>query len=141
MIQRGSGRVLFISSVVGKRGIPHYSAYAASKFALHGIADALHVELHGSGVSLGVICPTSTESEFQRRIMRQGPRQRRVRPGAQTAEHVARVIVKMAGSRRREIVLSAQARLMVVLDTLAPRLVDRILARIMLGRKTADSDS
>ena len=86
-----------------------------------------------------MVCPTSTESEFQQRIMRQGPRQRRVRPGAQTTEHVARVIAKMAASRRREIVLSAQARLMVLLDTLAPSLVDRILARIMLGRKPSDS--
>jgi short-subunit dehydrogenase len=141
MIQRGSGRVLFVSSVVGKRGIPHYSAYAASKFALHGIADALHVELHGSGVTLGVICPTSTESEFQDRIMRQGPRQRRFRPGAQSAEHVARVIVKMARSRRREIVLSAQARFMIFMDTIAPGFVDRVLSRVMLGRKTNKSGS
>jgi short-subunit dehydrogenase len=138
MIERGSGRVLFISSVVGKRGIPHYSAYAATKFALHGMADALHTELHGTGVSLGLVCPTSTKSEFHDRVMRQGPSQRRVRPGAQTAEHVARVIVKMARTRRREIVLSLEARFMVFLDTIAPRLVDFLLARIMLRRKPRD---
>ena len=136
MIERGSGRVLFISSVVGKRGIPHYSAYAASKFALHGMADSLHTELHGTGVSLGVVCPTSTQSEFQERMLRRGPRQKRVRPGAQTAEHVARVIVRMARTRRREIVLSTEARFMVFLDTLWPSLVDVLLARIMLNRKS-----
>jgi short-subunit dehydrogenase len=136
MIERGSGRVLFISSVVGKRGIPHYAAYAASKFALHGMADSLHAELHGTGVSLGLICPTSTESEFQDRILREGPRQKRFRPGVQTAEHVARVIAKMARNRRREIVLSAQARFMVLLDTIWPSLVDTLLARLMFRRQS-----
>jgi len=134
MIERGSGRILFISSVVGKRGIPHYSGYAASKFALHGMADALNVELQGTGVSLGLVCPTSTKSEFQERIMSRGERQKRVRPGAQTAEHVARVIAKMARTRRREIVLSAEARFMVMVDTLAPKFVDYLLSRIMLRR-------
>jgi short-subunit dehydrogenase len=134
MIERGSGRVLFISSVVGKRGIPHYSGYSASKFALHGMADALHVELRGTGVSLGVVCPTSTKSEFQERIMSRGERQKRVRPGAQTAEHVARVIVKMARTHRREIVLSAEARFMVFVDSFAPWFVDYVLSRIMLRR-------
>jgi len=136
MIERGSGRVLFISSVVGKRGIPHYSGYSASKFALHGMADALHAELRGSGVSLGVVCPTSTKSEFQERIMRQGPRQKRVRPGAQSAEKVARVIVKMARTRRREIILSAEARFMVFVDTFAPKFADYVLSRIMLRRES-----
>jgi short-subunit dehydrogenase len=134
MIRRGSGRVLFISSVVGKRGIPHYAGYAASKFALHGMADSLHCELHGTGVSLGVICPTSTTSEFHDRILREGPAQRRYRPRLQSAESVARAIVRMAVSRRREIVLSAEARFMVFLDHIAPKLVDAILARMMLHR-------
>jgi len=135
MIERGSGRVLFISSVVGKRGIPHYSAYAASKWALHGMADALHCELRGTGVSLGVVCPTSTTSEFHERILREGPRQRRVRPREQSAETVARAIVRMARSRRREMVLSTEARFMVFVDHVAPRLVDAILARMMMGRR------
>jgi short-subunit dehydrogenase len=134
MIERGSGRVLFISSVVGKRGIPHYSGYAASKFALHGMADALHCELRGTGVSLGVVCPTSTTSEFHDRILRQGPAQRRYRPRLQSAETVARAIVRMAGSRRREMVLSTEARFMVFVDQIAPKLVDAVLARIMLHR-------
>jgi short-subunit dehydrogenase len=135
MIERGSGRVLFISSVVGKRGIPHYSGYAASKFALHGMADALHCELHGTGVSLGVVCPTSTTSEFHERILHEGPAQRRYRPRLQSAESVARAIVRMAGSRRREMILSAEARFMVFMDQIAPRLVDAFLARMMLHRR------
>jgi short-subunit dehydrogenase len=135
MIERGGGRVLFISSVVGKRGIPHYAGYAASKFALHGMADSLHCELHGTGVSLGVLCPTSTTSEFHDRLQREGPSQRRVRPRHQSAEKVARAVVRMAASKRREMVLSAEARFMVFVDQIAPKLVDAILARMMLHRR------
>jgi short-subunit dehydrogenase len=134
MIERGSGRVLFISSVVGKRGLPYYSAYTASKFAVHGLADSLHAELFGTGVSLGVICPSSTESEFHKRQLHEGPKQRRYRPASHTAESVARAIVSMARSRRRERILSPEGKFMTLVDTFAPGLVDRILARIFLRR-------
>lgn len=139
MIERGSGRVLLISSVVGKRGLPNYSAYCASKFALHGLADALHPELHGTGVSLGIVCPSSTATEFHDRQIRQGPRQRRVRPLRHSAEKVARAIVRMAKGRRREMLLSPEGRFMVFVDTFAPRFVDRILARMFKSRTETKS--
>jgi short-subunit dehydrogenase len=133
MAERGSGRILMISSVVGKRGVPHYSAYSASKFALHGMAEALRVELSASGVSVGIVCPSSTESEFHDRKMTRGPRQSSKRVAKHSAESVARAIVKMAGSRRRELVLSAEGKLMAWMNKLAPGLVDRVLAKVMMG--------
>jgi short-subunit dehydrogenase len=135
MTERGSGRILLISSVVGKRGIPHYAAYSGSKFALHGMADALRVELWGSGVSVGVVCPSSTESEFHARKRRRGPEQDQTRLAKHSAESVARAIVKMAGSRRRELVLSAEGKLMTGLNKLLPGLVDRVLARVMMRKR------
>jgi dehydrogenase/reductase SDR family protein 7B len=138
MIERGSGRILLISSIVGKRGTPHYAAYSASKFALHGLADALRVELLGSGVSVGLICPSSTTTEFQQHLLREGPAQNRVRPRRHSPESVARAIVKMADSRRREIVLGFEAKLLCVADAIAPGLVDRILARALI--RPSDSD-
>jgi short-subunit dehydrogenase len=135
MLERGSGRILLISSIVGKRGIPYYSAYSASKFALHGLAEALRTELHGSGVTVGLVCPSSTESEFSDRLLREGPGQRRVRARRHSAESVARAIVEMAGSRRREIVLSSEAKLLAFASVVAPGLVDRLLARMLRSRK------
>ncbi len=134
MLDRGSGRILLVSSIVGKRGIPHYSAYSASKFALHGMADALRAELHGSGVSVGLVCPGSTESEFQDRLLREGPGQRRVRPRRHSPASVARAIVRMATSRRREIVLSPEAKLLALASILVPGIVDRLLARMLRSR-------
>jgi short-subunit dehydrogenase len=135
MIERGSGRVLLISSVVGKRGTPHYSAYSASKFALHGMADALRAELRGTGVSVGVVCPSSTDTAFDSRKMRQGPRQEAVRVARHSAESVARAILRMAASRRREHVLSVEGKLMLLASRLAPGFIDWLLGRVLVARR------
>ena len=138
MVERGSGRLLLISSIVGKRGTPHYSAYSASKFALDGIADALRAELCDSGVTVGVIYPSSTETEFQDRLLREGPSQKRNRPRRHSATSVAEAIVAMADSRRRERVLSFEARLLWLADSIAPGMIDRMLARMLTSKNDAD---
>lgn len=135
MIARGSGRVLIVSSVVGKRGIPHYSAYAASKHALHGMAESLRAEIWGSGVTVGIVCPSSTTTEFQERMERLGPSQQRVRLQRHSAESVARAILRMAASRRREMVLSPEGKAMVWSNVFAPGLLDRILHKVLVTRK------
>lgn len=135
MIERGSGRVLLISSVVGKRGIPHYACYAASKFALDGMADVLRVELVGTGVSLGTIYPSSTESEFQDRTHRVGMDRKPRRPKRHPTLGVARVILKMARSKRPEMLLSFEGNFMALMDKVSPRLVDWILSRVLQRKK------
>jgi short-subunit dehydrogenase len=134
MIERGSGRILLVSSIVGRRGIPNYSAYSGSKFALHGIADALRSELLGSGVSVGLVCPTSTDSEFRQRMRHRGPAQRKAWRRTRSAESVGRAIVRMAASRRRELILSPEAKLMAWVNCFAPGLLDRLLARALNPR-------
>jgi NAD(P)-dependent dehydrogenase (short-subunit alcohol dehydrogenase family) len=135
MISRGSGRVILVSSIVGKRGIPNYSAYSASKFALHGLADALRAELWGTGVSAGIVCPSSTATEFQEHAMRQGPPQRRKRVRRHPPESVATALVAMARSNRAEHLLSLEAKFLVWADALVPRLVDRFLARVLNAKE------
>jgi short-subunit dehydrogenase len=135
MVARGSGRLVLVSSVVGKRGIPHYSIYSGSKFALHGIADALRAELSGTGVSVGVVCPASTETEFAERRLREGPSQKPVRPGRHTPESVARAILRMAASRRREMVLTPEGKALAWANVFFPALLDRFLARMLVRRE------
>ncbi|MDH3626030.1 MAG: SDR family NAD(P)-dependent oxidoreductase [Acidobacteriota bacterium] len=137
MVRRGSGRILFVSSIVGKRGIPNYSAYSGSKFALTGIAEALRVELRKTGVTVGVVYPSSTETGFQDHLLREGPGQNRKRLRRHSADSVARAIVKMAGSRRRERVLSLEARFLNIANRLSPAAVDALLARALM-RKSDD---
>lgn len=136
MVRRGKGRILFISSVVGKRGTPNYSAYSASKFALRGMSDALRVEIWGSGVTVGIVCPSSTTTEFRERMLRAGVSQKSFRINRHTPESVARSILRMARWTRRELVLSPEGKLMGVVNTLAPWLLDRILAKALKSKSS-----
>lgn len=69
MKQRRSGRVMLVSSGAGLIGIYGYSAYSASKFALHGFAEALRSEARPHGVSVSVCFPPDTETpQFTREL-------------------------------------------------------------------------
>ncbi len=64
MVARGRGRLVFVSSVAGRLAVPGESAYAASKFALSGLAEALSLELEGSGVSVLTVYPGTVRTAF-----------------------------------------------------------------------------
>ena len=134
MIARGSGRILIVSSVVGKRGVPNYAAYSGSKFALHGMADALRPELHGTGVTVGIVCPSSTTTDFEDKKLRSGPAQAKVRVQKHSPESVARALVRMARGTRREMVLSPEGKLMNGMNRLAPGILDWILAKALVRK-------
>lgn len=57
MIARGAGVVVNVSSMSGKASTPYNSVYAATKHGLCGMSSSLDIELHGTGVHVGVVCP------------------------------------------------------------------------------------
>ncbi len=57
MVGRGSGHVVFISSLSGKAATPGSSLYNASKFGMRGFASALRADLRSSGVGVSTIFP------------------------------------------------------------------------------------
>ncbi|MBN1269353.1 MAG: SDR family NAD(P)-dependent oxidoreductase [Kiritimatiellae bacterium] len=89
--QQGWGRIVNISSVVGRVAIPFSGIYGASKHALEGMSDALRVELHGTGIAVVIIEPGPIDTAFY-----------------QTAAHQARSLLDRDASRfteeyRREV--------------------------------------
>jgi NAD(P)-dependent dehydrogenase (short-subunit alcohol dehydrogenase family) len=60
------GRVVFVSSVTGRASSPFLGAYAASKFALEGLADALRVELRPWSMPVVLIEPGSIDTDLWR---------------------------------------------------------------------------
>ncbi|OBK51785.1 SDR family oxidoreductase [Mycobacterium sp. 1081908.1] len=64
MLARGSGLIVNVSSVGGRLGIIHETAYCASKFALCGWSEAMAVDLHGSGVAVKLIEPGPVDTEI-----------------------------------------------------------------------------
>ncbi len=65
MRRQGHGRVVMISSILGRVAVPWRGAYNASKFALEGLSDTLRLELRGSGVQVSLVNPGPVNSRFR----------------------------------------------------------------------------
>jgi short-subunit dehydrogenase len=64
MLARRHGVIVNVSSVGGRLGIVHETAYCASKFALCGWSESMAVDLHGTGVSVKLIQPGPVDTEI-----------------------------------------------------------------------------
>jgi dehydrogenase/reductase SDR family member 7B len=69
MALRGSGRLVFISSLAGKIGVPLRTAYCAAKHGLIGYADALRAETAGLGLTVHVAVPGSVRTGVARNAL------------------------------------------------------------------------
>jgi NAD(P)-dependent dehydrogenase (short-subunit alcohol dehydrogenase family) len=56
-LARQSGHISLVSSVAGYRGLPKSLAYGPTKAALCNLAEALYLDLKGSGIGVSLICP------------------------------------------------------------------------------------
>jgi dehydrogenase/reductase SDR family member 7B len=66
MIERGFGKIIWVSSVQGLMGIPNRTSYAASKFAVQGYCEALRGEVATSGVTIHVASPGYIRTNLSR---------------------------------------------------------------------------
>lgn len=66
---RNGGRLVFISSVLGRMGVPGSSAYCAAKHGVIGFAKALALELAPRQITVNAVCPGWTETELARAVM------------------------------------------------------------------------
>ncbi|MFJ4732057.1 SDR family oxidoreductase [Streptomyces sp. NPDC088770] len=57
MRERGSGRLIFVSSVQGRLVLPIIGPYAASKWALEAIAETLAIETGHFGIKVSIVQP------------------------------------------------------------------------------------
>ncbi|MGI9047927.1 MAG: SDR family NAD(P)-dependent oxidoreductase [Rubrobacteraceae bacterium] len=121
------GRIINVSSVVGKRAIPKVGGYCASKFALNALTDALRVEVAGRGVTVTSVYPGTTRTAFKENSRRTRDEKRGWRPGGVTPEKVAEKIARAAEKGGRDVYVTLQDRLFVAGTTLFPGLADRIL--------------
>jgi short-subunit dehydrogenase len=64
MRQRGRGKILNVGSTAGFQPGPMMAVYYATKAYLNSLSQALANELAGTGISVTVLCPGPTESEF-----------------------------------------------------------------------------
>lgn len=106
MKQRGHGKIMMISSGAGLLGIHGYAAYCASKFALHGFAQALRSEARTHGIDVSICFPPDTQTPQFERELALRPRESAIIMGTVSpwpADAVARKIVAGIEGGRFEI--------------------------------------
>jgi NAD(P)-dependent dehydrogenase (short-subunit alcohol dehydrogenase family) len=130
---QNSGHLIFISSIVGRRGIAFMGGYSATKAAQAGLAESLRTEFAGCPVKISCVYPISTRTEFHDAMTRDfghtvsglGPKQ--------TVDEVARAIVNCIRRPRPEVYPHALSRGLAVLNVIAPRFTDRFVQKF--GRR------
>ena len=140
-------RLVNLSSLFGLISPPGQTAYAASKFAVRGFSNALRFELAGSNVGVTVVHPGGVATKIADNARRpagtsnteaneQIERARRVltMPPAQAGE----IIVKAVERRAARVLVGRDARMMALLERLAPVSYWNILGPLL--RRTADAE-
>jgi short-subunit dehydrogenase len=141
MQRRGGGRVVNISSIGGKIGVPHLVPYSASKFALVGLSEGMRAELQKDGVVVTTVCPGLMRTGSPRNATFKGRHRDEYAWFAISdslpvtsigAERAARQIVAATRRGDAELVISTQAVLAVKFRALFPEATADVLA--LVGR-------
>jgi NAD(P)-dependent dehydrogenase (short-subunit alcohol dehydrogenase family) len=139
MRRRHDGRIVNISSIGGKLGMPHLVPYDASKFALTGLSEGMRAELRKDGVFVTTVCPglmrtgSPVNAEFKGRhraefswfsVSDSLPLL------STSADRAARQIIGALKRGDAELVLTVPAKLATILHGLFPGLTTDLLALV-----------
>jgi short-subunit dehydrogenase len=127
MRRQGGGHIINVASIVGKRATPGNGVYSATKAAQVALSESARLELRRAKIRVSVICPVSTVTEFFEVAGSRSPLKLAPVGPVYSAEQVAARIVQCVRQPRAEVMIHRPARILVILNAVAPRLVDRIL--------------
>lgn len=142
MRRQRSGRIVMIASGAALLGIYGYTAYAPTKFAVRGLAEALRGELTPEGIGVSIVYPPDTDTP-------QLLEDRRLRPAATSriagnapvlsAERVADAILRGIGRKRFVIAPGAEMAALALLHSLVGPLLHRFWFDKMIAREAAET--
>jgi NAD(P)-dependent dehydrogenase (short-subunit alcohol dehydrogenase family) len=133
MRRQGHGHIIAVSSIVGRRGVGGSSVYAATKAGQVAFIESLRAEFVGTPFHASVVLPVSTRTEFRDAISRDFGHETRGHGPSQSAEDVARTIVRCVISPKAEVYPLRKAWWLSVLGVVAPSRADRVVQRF--GRR------
>jgi NADP-dependent 3-hydroxy acid dehydrogenase YdfG len=127
MRKQGSGHIMNMSSVVGRKAFPHFGGYSSAMHAISGFTDSLRQELRGTGINVSIIHPALTQTPLLSHVKPEGmpPPFRRFTPIP--VEKVAEAVLNGIGKNRPRIVVPFQPKMLLLADALSPRLGDLIV--------------
>jgi short-subunit dehydrogenase len=129
LMQGEQPAVVNITSMCGRRGMPAWSEYSASKYALVGMSEAWRGEFVRFQVDVITIVPGLTHSGLDQHLLRkEGRAQIRYERGMQP-EYLAQQILRAIEQNRREVVIGREARQLLFFQRWFPRLTDWLIGR------------
>lgn len=128
-LARGSGHLIAVSSIVGRRGIPGSAAYAATKAAQIGLIEGIRAETLHTDIHASLVYPVSTVTEFREAIKRDFGQEAHGRGPKQSADHVARAILDCIRHPRPEVYPLKKAKWLSVVSVIAPGFADRLVQK------------
>jgi NAD(P)-dependent dehydrogenase (short-subunit alcohol dehydrogenase family) len=136
---RGSGRIVNITSIGGKISAPHLLPYNCAKFAAVGFSEGLRAELSGTGVTVTTVVPGLMRTGSHLRAYFKGERRKEFAwfalaaslPGlSMDAERAARRVVNAGLTGRVELILTPAAKLAVRAHGVFPGTTVRALGAV-----------
>jgi len=141
MRRQKTGAIINISSICGKVVTPLDSGYCASKFALNAFTTILRKEMEGSGVSVSLVCPGFTETNWESAVVqRHGRSLRRILP-SMSSERVARAIVSCVNKPKAELIIPNMLRLQVLGQFVSPRFYEWFYFKFRGPRQSATENN
>ena len=133
-VEKVSGRLAVVSSVMGKFAMSKSSPYVASKFALMGMCRCIQMELHGTGVSLTNLLPGLVSSEINQvdndGVFHPEYEERRNKKLMWPADKAAKVMADAIVRRKREYTFTGHGVLAAALGQHAPGMAHWFMTRM-----------
>lgn len=126
MRRQGTGTIINVASLAGRRGVTPLGGYCASKFALVGLTEALRMELNDSKIHVGLVLPGVVETPMVQNVKQEDlsgwPAALNMPP-----EWVVAAILLAARFRLREVSVPPGAATIELLGALAPGIADTLI--------------
>lgn len=130
MVERNSGHIVIISSLVGKFGTKFRSAYSASKHALHGYFDSLRTEITPE-IKITIVCPGFIKTNVTyNALTADGSRQNTMddaQANGMSASECAEEILKSIQAEKQEVYIGGREKYGVLFKRLFPGLFAKMI--------------
>ena len=140
-ILKRKGSIVGISSIAGYKGLPGRTGYSASKFAMNGFLDSLHMENLHTGIHVLTACPGFTASNIRNTSLtavgtQQGESTMEENK-MMTSDEAAEIIARGIENRERFLTMTRQGKLLVFLNKFLPGLVDKLVYKTIAKEKNS----
>lgn len=121
--------IVNVASMCGRRALPAWPEYSASKFALCGLSEALRAEMARFEIDVLLVLPGLTKTGLSKHLIRNAGRMKINYDQGMPPEEVAAGVVRAIQKNRPETVLGWDARWILRMNRFFPRFVNRIMNR------------